>query len=44
VVFGFWEGDIRGNLTLSEGNWPAIEGAAASERTIPKWSSGAPLN
>lgn len=44
VVVGFWEEDIPGNLTLSEGNWPGIEGNAASTNTIPKWSSAAPLN
>ncbi|MEM8576912.1 MAG: YHS domain-containing (seleno)protein [Pseudomonadota bacterium] len=44
VVVGFWEEDIPGNLTLSEGNWPGIESDAASDRTIPKWSSAAPVN
>ncbi|MEL7100591.1 MAG: YHS domain-containing (seleno)protein [Pseudomonadota bacterium] len=44
VVVGFWEEDIPGNLTLSEGNWTGIEAKPASTNTIPKWSSSAPLN
>ncbi|MGJ8544472.1 MAG: YHS domain-containing (seleno)protein [Sulfitobacter sp.] len=41
-VVGFWEEDIPGNLVLSEGNWPGLEPADASESTIPQWSSPAP--
>jgi YHS domain-containing protein len=43
-VVGFWEEDIPGNLKKSEGNWPAIEGAAASTDKIPNFSSQAPVN
>ena len=42
-VVGFWEEDIPGNINLAQGNWPGIEPAAASDRTIPQWSSTAPL-
>ncbi|MEM6565505.1 MAG: YHS domain-containing (seleno)protein [Pseudomonadota bacterium] len=43
-VVGFWEEDIPGNLTLAENNWVNIEGDAASDRAIPKFTSSAPLN
>ena len=42
-VVGFWEEDIPGNITLAEGNWPGIEPNAASDRTIPNFSSPAPV-
>ncbi len=42
-VVGFWEEDIPGNLELSENNWVDLEPAPASDRTIPQWSSAAPL-
>ncbi|MEP1765749.1 MAG: YHS domain-containing (seleno)protein [Sulfitobacter sp.] len=41
-VVGFWEEDIPGNLELSTGNWPSLEPKAASEATIPQWTSLAP--
>lgn len=42
TVVGFWEEDIPGNLTLSEGNWPGIEGTPASRNVIPNFTSTAP--
>ena len=42
VVVGFWEEDIPGNITKSETNWVSIEDDAASDRTIPKFTSEAP--
>lgn len=42
-VVGFWEEDIPGNITLAQGNWPTIEGVAASDRPIPQFTSAAPL-
>ena len=42
-VVGFWEEDIPGNINLAEGNWPGIEATAASDRTIPNYSSTAPV-
>jgi YHS domain-containing protein len=42
VVVGFWEEDIPGNLTKSEGNWVSLDPAPASESPIPKFSSAAP--
>ena len=42
-VVGFWEEDIPGNINLAEGNWPGIEGDVASDRTIPNFSSSAPV-
>ncbi|MEO0379776.1 MAG: YHS domain-containing (seleno)protein [Pseudomonadota bacterium] len=42
AVVGFWEEDIPGNLTLSEGNWVSLEAEPASDRTIPKFTSAAP--
>jgi YHS domain-containing protein len=42
-VVGFWEEDIPGNITLAENNWAGIEGAAASDRAIPNFTSAAPL-
>ncbi|MEM6385825.1 MAG: YHS domain-containing (seleno)protein [Pseudomonadota bacterium] len=42
-VVGFWEEDIPGNITLAEGNWTSIEPNAASDRTIPDFSSAAPV-
>jgi YHS domain-containing protein len=41
-VVGFWEEDIPGNLTLSEGNWPSLDPQPASDRDIPDFSSAAP--
>ncbi|MBM7066141.1 YHS domain-containing (seleno)protein [Actibacterium sp. 188UL27-1] len=41
-VVGFWEEDIPGNINLSEGNWPELETEAASDRTIPQFTSAAP--
>ncbi|MGB5862830.1 MAG: YHS domain-containing (seleno)protein [Sulfitobacter sp.] len=41
-VVGFWEADIPGNLNASADNWPTLEPKAASEATIPQWSSAAP--
>lgn len=43
VVVGFWEEDIPGLIGAAETNWSGLEGDAASERPIPKWSSSAPL-
>lgn len=40
-VVGFWEEDIPGNLTLAAGNWPGLEGDAASDMAIPEFDSGA---
>ena len=42
-VVGFWEEDIPGNINLAENNWPAIEPDAGSDRTIPQYTSTAPL-
>ena len=42
VVVGFWEEDIPGNISKSETNWVNIEDDAASDRTIPKFTSTAP--
>ena len=42
VVVGFWVADISGNINKAEGNWPGIEGAAASDRVIPSFQSSAP--
>ncbi|MEH6646100.1 YHS domain-containing (seleno)protein [Sulfitobacter sp.] len=41
-VVGFWEEDIPGNLTLSEGNWPSLDPQPASDSDIPDFSSAAP--
>ncbi len=41
-VVGFWEEDIPGNINLAEGNWPGIKNAAASDKTIPNFTSTAP--
>ena len=43
-VVGFWEEDIPGNINLAEGNWPGIEPSGASDRTIPNFSSPAPVS
>ena len=43
-VAGFWEADIPGNITLSEGNWPGLEPVDASAMAIPEFSSSAPVN
>ena len=43
-VVGFWEEDIPGNITLAEGNWPGIEGNAASTNPIPGYESSAPVS
>ncbi|MFQ6548822.1 YHS domain-containing (seleno)protein [Aestuariibius sp. 2305UL40-4] len=42
-VVTFWEEDIPANISLSEGNWPGIEAADASDRAIPQFSSEAPV-
>ncbi|MEM1387475.1 MAG: YHS domain-containing (seleno)protein [Pseudomonadota bacterium] len=42
-VVGFWEEDIPGNISLAEGNWVNIEPSAASENTIPQFTSPAPI-
>ncbi|MEM9342319.1 MAG: YHS domain-containing (seleno)protein [Pseudomonadota bacterium] len=42
-VVGFWEEDVPGNITLAEGNWTGIEGDPASDRTIPDFTSAAPV-
>jgi len=44
TVVGFWQEDIPGNISLAENNWVGIEGDAASDRTIPKFTSAAPVN
>ena len=43
-VVGFWEEDIRGNLTLEQNNWASSEGKAASTSPIPQFNSAAPVN
>ncbi len=43
-VVTFWEEDIPGNLTLSEGNWTGLEPDAASDRAIPQFNSEAPVD
>jgi YHS domain-containing protein len=43
-VVGFWEADIPGNLTLSEGNWPGLEPQPAATIAIPGFESEAPVN
>lgn len=43
-VVGFWEEDIPGNITLSEGNWTNIHADPRSERAIPDFTSDAPVN
>lgn len=42
-VVSFWEEDIPGNISLATNNWANIEPKAASTRTIPQYSSAAPL-
>ena len=42
-VVGFWEEDIPGNISLAGTNWVDIEPSAASDSTIPKFTSAAPL-
>jgi YHS domain-containing protein len=42
-VVGFWEADIPGSLTASEGNWVALEPQAASDMAIPEFVSPAPI-
>jgi hypothetical protein len=44
TVVGFWEEDIAGNITRADGNWPAIEPAAASGNPIPQFDSKAPVS
>ncbi|MFY0616660.1 YHS domain-containing (seleno)protein [Shimia sp.] len=44
AVVGFWEEDIPGNISLADGNWDGIEAQPASDRTIPNYTSSAPLN
>ena len=42
-VVGLWEADIPGNIELAEKNWASIEPAPGSDRTIPQFSSSAPV-
>ena len=42
-VVSFWEEDIPGNINTAQGNWPGIEGKAASDSTIPDFTSAAPV-
>lgn len=42
-VVGFWEADIPGNLLTSEANWVTVEPQPASDRTIPQFTSAAPV-
>ncbi len=42
-VVGFWEENITGNLKISEAKWPKLEPRKASTRTIPFYSSEAPI-
>lgn len=42
-VVGFWEEDIPGNITLAKGNWASIEPDPGSDRTIPQYTSSAPI-
>jgi YHS domain-containing protein len=42
-VVGFWEENIPGNISLADNNWVSIEGDGASTRTIPNFSSPAPV-
>jgi hypothetical protein len=42
-VVSFWEEDIPGNITLAEGNWPAIDPNPASGNPIPNFTSSAPV-
>lgn len=42
-VVTFWEEDIPENLNLAQGNWPTLEPVDASDRTIPEFSSQAPI-
>ncbi len=42
-VVGFWEKNIPGNLKKSESKWTKIEPRKASTRTIPFYSSAAPI-
>lgn len=42
-VVGFWEEDIPGNINKAGGNWVNIESGKASDRTIPNFSSAAPV-
>ena len=42
-VVGFWEENIPGNLKKSERNWTKIEPRKASKRTIPFFTSAAPV-
>ncbi len=44
VVVGFWEEDVPANIDLAEGNWPGIEGDAASTSVIPKFTSEGPIS
>ncbi len=41
-VVASWGQDIPGHLTLSEGNWTALEPRPASSRGIPRFRSSAP--
>ncbi len=42
-IVGFWEADIPGNLQTSEVNWVTLEPRPASDRTIPQFTSAAPV-
>lgn len=43
-VVGFWEEDIPGNISVAMSNWDGgLEDDGASSRSIPQFSSSAPL-
>lgn len=42
-VVGFWEEDIPGNVSRADNNWASIEPKPASDRSIPDFTSAAPL-
>ncbi len=42
-VVGFWEEDIPGNISQSTTNWSGLEAKDAATRTIPQFSSSAPV-
>lgn len=43
TVVGFWEEDIPGNINQSTSNWPGLEAKKAATRTIPQFTSTAPV-
>ncbi|WP_371224861.1 YHS domain-containing (seleno)protein [Roseovarius sp. 2305UL8-3] len=44
TVVGFWEEDIPGNINQSTTNWPGLEAKDAATRTIPQFTSSAPVS